>query len=468
MLASVVALVGLLSLSEHLVGWDLGIDQLFFVDENPWEAFGSVRPGLMAPITALDFLLIGLALLWLDWTIVYRSRRYEPAQFLAFAANTGAIVGLLDFILGSHTSYTHIALQTAVTLFVLSFAVACARTGWGLGALLASSSDGGVLTRRLWPATIVVPLLIGTVSWKAYSAGLFSEWSGITVMIVAMITLLAGLTVWSGQSIDRSDAERRHAEGSLHRSEEELREAQRLARVGSWWWDPATDTVTWSEGLYRIAGRDPKMPPPGFKEHSRFYTPESFARLTAAVERAVQTGTPFELELEMVRADGSLRSVTSRGEAERDAAAGSCSCAAPSMTSPSTSRPKPRSEAAKHATRPPCRLRSMPSSPSTREAASRSSTRPPSRCSAIVGRMSLAVRSRMSSSRLRCATATGRGWPDTSPRASPQVHRSPRRTDGDSSERRGIPRRARDRAHRLGRSCAVHRVHPRHHRAQTS
>ena len=133
-----------------------------------------------------------------------------------------------------------------------------------------------------------------------------------------MITLLAGLTVWSGQSIDRSDAERRQAEGSLHRSEEELREAQRLARVGSWWWDPTTDTVTWSEGLYRIAGRDPKTSPPGFKEHSRFYTSDSFARLTAAVERAVQTGTPFELELEMVRADGSLRWVTSRGEAERD------------------------------------------------------------------------------------------------------------------------------------------------------
>ena len=318
-LASVVALVGLLSLSEHLVGWDLGIDQLFFLDENPFEAFGSLRPGLMAPITALDFLLLGLALLWLDWTIVYRSRRYEPSQFLAFAANTGAIIGLLDFILGSHTSYTHIALQAAVTLLVLSFAVACARTGWGLGALFASSSDGGTLTRRLWPAAIVVPLLIGTVSWKAHSASLFSEWSAITVMIVAMITLLAGLTVWSGQSIDRSDAERRYAEGSLHRSEEELREAQRLARVGSWWWEPTTDTVTWSEGLYRIAGRDPKLPPAGFKEHARFYTSESFARLTAAVERAVQTGTPFALELGMVRADGAIRSVTSRGEAERGA-----------------------------------------------------------------------------------------------------------------------------------------------------
>jgi PAS domain S-box-containing protein len=318
-LASAVALAGLLSLSEHLAGWDLGIDQAFFLDENPWEAFGSLRPGLMAPITALDFLLLGLALLSLDWTIVYKSRRYGPAPFLAFAANTGAIIGLLDFVLGSHTSYTHIALQTAVVLFVLSFAVACARTSWGLGALLASSSYGGVLTRRLWPETIIVPLLIGTVSWKAYAGGVFSEWAAIAVMIVAMITLLAGLTVWSGQSVDRSDAERRRAEGSLYRSEEELREAQRLARVGNWWWDPATDTVTWSEGQYRIAGRDPKMPPPGFGAHSRFYTPESFARLTAAVERVMKTGTPFELGLEVVRADGSLRSVNSRGEAERDA-----------------------------------------------------------------------------------------------------------------------------------------------------
>ena len=69
-----------------------------------------------------------------------------------------------------------------------------------------------MLTRWLWPVAIVVPLLIGAASWMAYSAGMFSEWGGITIMIVAMITLLAGSTVWSAQRIDRSDAERRQAE----------------------------------------------------------------------------------------------------------------------------------------------------------------------------------------------------------------------------------------------------------------
>jgi PAS domain S-box-containing protein len=318
MLAGMVALVGLLSISEHLVGWDLGIDQALFVDENPFEAFGNVRPGLMAPITALDFFMIGLALLWLDWRVILKSQPYGPTSLLAFIANTGAVVGLLDFMLESHTSYTHVALQTAVALFVLSVAVACARTGWGLGGLLASSSLGGVLTRRLWPAAIGLPLLIGASSWTAHASGLLSEWGGITTMIVAMITLLAGLMVWSGHSLDQRDVARRQAEQSLHRSEEELREAQRLARVGSWWWDPATDTVAWSEGLHRIAGRDPKMPPPRFKEDAGLYTPDSFARLTAAVERAVRTGASFGLDLEMVRPDGAIRSVTSRGEAEHD------------------------------------------------------------------------------------------------------------------------------------------------------
>ena len=89
--------------------------------------------------------------------------------------------------------------------------------------------------------------------------------------------------------------------------------------MGSWWWDPRTDKVTWSEELYRIVGRDPKLPPPGYHEHSRFYTAESFARLDAAVQQALRTGTPYELDLELVTADGARRSVTGRGEVERDA-----------------------------------------------------------------------------------------------------------------------------------------------------
>jgi PAS domain S-box-containing protein len=318
LLAAVVAAVGLLSLTEHVVGWDLGIDQLLF-QETAADAIGSLRPGLMAPITALDFLLLGLALVGLDWTISWRSRRYSPAQVLATVAGLASIVGLLDFVLKSAISYTHIALQTAVALCLLSLAVVCARTERGVPSLFVSGSVGGTLVRRLLPAAIVIPVLIGALSWIAMSAGFSSVWSGGTLMIVAMIALLGNLTVLVGFLIDRADVERRRAEGTLLRREEELREAQRLARVGSWWWDPRIDKVTWSEELCRIVGRDPKLPPPGYHEHARFYTAESFVRLDAAVQHALRTGTPYELDLDMVTAGGALRSVTGRGEVERDA-----------------------------------------------------------------------------------------------------------------------------------------------------
>jgi PAS domain S-box-containing protein len=318
LLAAFTAAVGLLSLTEHLAGWHLGIDQLLF-EETAMDAVGSVRPGLMAPITAVALLLLGLAVLGLDWTIRWRSRRYAPAQVLGGVAGIVSIVGLLDFVLASPVSYTHIALQTAVTLCLLSLAVVCARTERGVPALFVSATVGGTLIRRLLPPAIVVPILIGALGWKAMSAGLASAWTGGTLMIVAMVVLLGNLTVLIGFLIGRADVERRAAEGVLHRREEELREAQRLARVGNWWWDPTTDRITWSEELYRIVGLDPALPPPGYREHSRFYTAESFARLDAAVQHARRTGTPYELDLDLVTAEGARRAVTGRGEVERDA-----------------------------------------------------------------------------------------------------------------------------------------------------
>jgi PAS domain S-box-containing protein len=119
-----------------------------------------------------------------------------------------------------------------------------------------------------------------------------------------------------GMAVDIT--ERKDSEELLQRKEMELKEAQRLAGVGGWQWDPATDTVVWSEELYRIAGRDPSLPAVSYKEHSQLYTSESWDRLRGAVETALLTGAPYELVLEMVRADGTHRWVMARGEAQRD------------------------------------------------------------------------------------------------------------------------------------------------------
>jgi PAS domain S-box-containing protein len=107
-------------------------------------------------------------------------------------------------------------------------------------------------------------------------------------------------------------------EETLRQKEMDLLESQRLAGVGSWHWCAGNDTVTWSEELYRITGRDPALPAPTLKEHSSLFTAESWDRLSRALEGASRAGTPEEFDLEMVRPDGTTRWVRVRGEAQRD------------------------------------------------------------------------------------------------------------------------------------------------------
>ena len=57
-----------------------------------------------------------------------------------------------------------------------------------------------------------------------------------------------------------------------------------------------------------------------YGEHAQLYTRESWDRLRGAVEMALHTGAPYELVLEMVRADGTHRWVRARGETHRDSA----------------------------------------------------------------------------------------------------------------------------------------------------
>jgi signal transduction histidine kinase len=112
--------------------------------------------------------------------------------------------------------------------------------------------------------------------------------------------------------------DRKRAEEALRKSQEQLREAHRLARMGVWNWVAETDTVLWTEELYRIAGLDPMLPAPTYAEHPNIYAPESWDLLKEAVERSMKTGDPYQLELKLIRPDGTTRWVKAFGGSTYD------------------------------------------------------------------------------------------------------------------------------------------------------
>lgn len=84
----------------------------------------------------------------------------------------------------------------------------------GVAAGLAGKTIGGMLCRRLVPAAILFPVLIGWLWWKGQQAGLYSVWTGSVIMAVSSGILLTALTVWTALAVDRADLKRRQAEES--------------------------------------------------------------------------------------------------------------------------------------------------------------------------------------------------------------------------------------------------------------
>jgi PAS domain S-box-containing protein len=109
-------------------------------------------------------------------------------------------------------------------------------------------------------------------------------------------------------------------EAALRERERELQQARQLARLGAWRWSVETGEVTWTKEVYFAFGLDPALPPPAFSEIQALHTPQCRALLSASVEKALQSGEPYEHEMELVLADGSRRWIVARGEvAARDA-----------------------------------------------------------------------------------------------------------------------------------------------------
>ena len=114
--------------------------------------------------------------------------------------------------------------------------------------------------------------------------------------------------------IVRDITERRQIEELRRERESALIEAERIARTGTWTWTPATGAISWSDGVNRILRRHPDLAPPTFDTLARFYTAESWDRLMAARARVSATGRLDEVDVEMIRADGTTCWTTTRGE----------------------------------------------------------------------------------------------------------------------------------------------------------
>ncbi len=118
---------------------------------------------------------------------------------------------------------------------------------------------------------------------------------------------------------DRALSARKIAEDRLRESESRLAEAQRVAQMGSWYWEPFTGKVWWSNSMYELFGVDATAVEPSYATFLSLVHPEDRPTAMARVQSILGGEQQFANDLRIVRPDGATIWIYSQARASRDA-----------------------------------------------------------------------------------------------------------------------------------------------------
>lgn len=125
------------------------------------------------------------------------------------------------------------------------------------------------------------------------------------------------LAISANQMLDSKieiEGERNKIEESLRKSEKSLKEAQRIARYGSWEYDFVNDELFWSDEVYKIIEFDPEEHLSSYKLFLELIHPEDRAFADKSYKDSVKNKTPYDIEHRILFSDGRIKRVREYGE----------------------------------------------------------------------------------------------------------------------------------------------------------
>ncbi len=199
-LSLVVGALGVLSLLEYSLGVELGIDEILF-REDPRAAYTS-HPGRMAPTTAFAFALAGVAL-WL----LPRERWQRATRWVALAIALVAFLALAGYLYGVEpvglAHYTRMAIHTSAGFLAFSGAVLALSLPPSFGFDGVGADTGAQVVRRLLPASLLLPVLLGWVILKGWRAGHYGAEFALSTFALATAIGFALLVWWAAVRLHR-------------------------------------------------------------------------------------------------------------------------------------------------------------------------------------------------------------------------------------------------------------------------
>jgi signal transduction histidine kinase/CheY-like chemotaxis protein len=234
-LGAVVLLIGGTTLFEHILGINLGIDELFI--RHSWGIKAAVAPGRMGPPASTCYTVIGIALLLLP----ARPRVQRAAPVMGMLVGAISMLSLIGYLLGAQplfslAEWTGIAFQAASILFALGLALVVSVPSSEPARTFSQNTAAGVVARRSLPLIIVLCLALGWLRVQAQNAGLVDTAMGTAMLLLTQVILFSLLLWWCVRAVASRERKQKLAEDALRESErratEDLEATTRLYELG--------------------------------------------------------------------------------------------------------------------------------------------------------------------------------------------------------------------------------------------
>ncbi|HSB82143.1 MAG TPA: PAS domain S-box protein [Candidatus Methylomirabilis sp.] len=121
-------------------------------------------------------------------------------------------------------------------------------------------------------------------------------------------------------SIIRDITERKRNEAALREGEERLRMALRAANAGSWEWDLITGKVKWSDEHYALLGMEAGVIEVSYDSWMQALHPDDREIAEGLIRRATNRKENVDIEYRVIRPDGNVRWLNTRGHSLYDEA----------------------------------------------------------------------------------------------------------------------------------------------------
>lgn len=213
--------IGIATLAQYVLKIDLGIDEFFYKDIHDGDP--SFPSGRLAPITAINFIFLGIGLFVSHFS---KTPKFRLSQTLFFLVALSSFQALVEYLLGMQTpfglsSYTRIAIHTALAFILLSVAFLSLHPKRGLVRIFLSLSAAGQLSRSLVLSLIFMPPIFKFLVLAGEHFQLLdSDFSSLFRSIIS-ITFFVVLVLSSAESLYRSDRLRKRSNRMLSRQEKD-------------------------------------------------------------------------------------------------------------------------------------------------------------------------------------------------------------------------------------------------------